>query len=547
MSSSGWHAGAGSSSSRPGSWWNDSSGGWGDHRERGNTSWRDEGWRSRSGSGGRDEARGQHVRQDGRHDERQRADGANDSAQAAGLSSAGSSAPSPDDANPPGLAGPLYEGLVGRRDDRLCSELAGRSHCAPSWRRAFRAAGDGSASPDMVSIRQLRVLIWLQTEAWTSAARIPGSPDRALDLRAPAVTAFVLLPRQIAAPRSGPTVEVVSADMLEVAGDLAQAGAQAGGQEIRVAVLNMANARRPGGGVRTGAGAQEENFHRRSDLGRFLEQQSAAFYPIPPHACLLSREVTIFRGAEAAGYPVIAPFRVDVISSAAPAHPALDERGRYRHRRDRDAMWQKVELIMEAAEQSKCQALVLSAFGCGAFANPPDVVAGLFAQALCRPWSCLERVVFCILDDHNAGYRHNPRGNLRPFAEVFEHRGRWVRCSCACGCQFSCVQQYAHDDLCRWCRSSPGCRARRSWTFAGGLRQFLCQCPHGCSRYAYQGEPAQPHLCGGCQDEPWCSCDCPECRPHGVGPIGPPQPPPPAPPVQDQRSALEKAEMGLMD
>jgi len=424
MSSSGWHAGAGSSSSRPGSWWNDSSGGWGDHRERGNTSWRDEGWRSRSGSGGRDEARGQHVRQDGRHDERQRADGANDSAQAAGLSSAGSSAPSPDDANPPGLAGPLYEGLVGRRDDRLCSELAGRSHCAPSWRRAFRAAGDGSASPDMVSIRQLRVLIWLQTEAWTSAARIPGSPDRALDLRAPAVTAFVLLPRQIAAPRSGPTVEVVSADMLEVAGDLAQAGAQAGGQEIRVAVLNMANARRPGGGVRTGAGAQEENFHRRSDLGRFLEQQSAAFYPIPPHACLLSREVTIFRGAEAAGYPVIAPFRVDVISSAAPARPALDERGRYRHRRDRDAMWQKVELIMEAAEQSKCQALVLSAFGCGAFANPPDVVAGLFAQALCRPWSCLERVVFCILDDHNAGHRHNPRGNLRPFAEVFEHRGR---------------------------------------------------------------------------------------------------------------------------
>jgi len=98
-----------------------------------------------------------------------------------------------------------------------------------------------------------------------------------------------------------------------------------------------------------------------------------------------------------------------------------------------DAMWQRVQLIMEAAEQSKCQALVLSAFGCGAFSNPPDVVADLFAQALCRPWSCLERVVFCILDDHNAGRRHNPRGNLRPFAEVFEHRGRPPHCAAPIG------------------------------------------------------------------------------------------------------------------
>ena len=75
----------------------------------------------------------------------------------------------------------------------------------------------------MVSVRQLRVLIWLQTKAWTSAARTPGSPDRALDLRVPAVTRQIVIPPgQIAAPRSEPTVEVVRADMLETAGDLAQ-------------------------------------------------------------------------------------------------------------------------------------------------------------------------------------------------------------------------------------------------------------------------------------------------------------------------------------
>ncbi len=37
-----------------------------------------------------------------------------------------------------------------------------------------------------------------------------------------------------------------------------------------VAVLNMACASSPGGGVRWGAGAQEEELHRRTDLCRFL-------------------------------------------------------------------------------------------------------------------------------------------------------------------------------------------------------------------------------------------------------------------------------------
>eukprot|EP00969_Alexandrium_andersonii_P134167 5934330-Alexandrium_andersonii.AAC.1 len=59
-----------------------------------------------------------------------------------------------------------------------------------------------------------------------------------------------------------------------------------------VVVLNMASRSKPGGGVEAGHGAQEENFLRRSDLVRFLKQQSweKKFYPIPDRGCLLSRD-----------------------------------------------------------------------------------------------------------------------------------------------------------------------------------------------------------------------------------------------------------------
>eukprot|EP00969_Alexandrium_andersonii_P221269 9772441-Alexandrium_andersonii.AAC.1 len=90
----------------------------------------------------------------------------------------------------------------------------------------------------------------------------------------------------------------------------------------------MASRSKPGGGVKAGHGAQEENFHRRSDLFRFLEQQNweKKFYPFEDRGCLLSRDVTIFRGVEKDGYPFLdEPFRVDVVSCSPIPGPYLDD------------------------------------------------------------------------------------------------------------------------------------------------------------------------------------------------------------------------------
>ena len=82
-----------------------------------------------------------------------------------------------------------------------------------------------------------------------------------------------------------------------------------------------------------------------------------------------------------------------------------------------EAMRTRIALILGAAVHAECDAVVLSAFGCGAFGNPPEIVAKLFRMELAR--SPLRLAVFCIRDDHNASHSHNPRGNVRPFEEVF--------------------------------------------------------------------------------------------------------------------------------
>eukprot|EP00969_Alexandrium_andersonii_P344821 15242244-Alexandrium_andersonii.AAC.1 len=114
----------------------------------------------------------------------------------------------------------------------------------------------------------------------------------------------------------------------------------------------MAAKGHPGGGVRKGAGPQEENLHRRSDAVRFLEQQDweAKLYPIPDEGCLLSKEVMVFRGPEENGYPFLdRPFRISMISCTAISRPRLDEERRCASKEDHDLMKAKVEAIVRTA------------------------------------------------------------------------------------------------------------------------------------------------------------------------------------------------------
>eukprot|EP01115_Flamella_aegyptia_P000120 TRINITY_DN1011_c0_g2_i1.p1 TRINITY_DN1011_c0_g2~~TRINITY_DN1011_c0_g2_i1.p1 ORF type:complete len:87 (+),score=6.68 TRINITY_DN1011_c0_g2_i1:156-416(+) len=81
---------------------------------------------------------------------------------------------------------------------------------------------------------------------------------------------------------------------------------------------------------------------------------------------------------------------------------------------------QKMKYMFDVALKHGHDSLVLSAFGCGAFQNPPNHIARLFQEVIQEYQGCFKMVSFAILDDHNANRSHNPDGNYKPFKDVFD-------------------------------------------------------------------------------------------------------------------------------
>ena len=136
-------------------------------------------------------------------------------------------------------------------------------------------------------------------------------------------------------PQSFQSIQVLRADILQTAYDLAENGDS-------VCVLCMAGTSKPGGGIESGKGAQEENLYRRSNIARFTFLKREELYPIPRTGCLHSMNVAIFRGPEEYGYPFISPRAVDVISCAATLKPKLTPMRQYENSSTREVMRSKI-------------------------------------------------------------------------------------------------------------------------------------------------------------------------------------------------------------
>ena len=183
-------------------------------------------------------------------------------------------------------------------------------------------------------------------------------------------------------------------------------------------VLNMANNETPGGGVQYGAGAQEESIFRRTDYFLHLPK---SLYPI--NGAIYSPEVTVFRHSEANLYGFMEePLKIPMIACSAIRHPSLinTETGVNYTEEDQRTMYLKSEITLSTALHFGHDAIVLSAFGCGAFRNPPQRVAEIFKHLLTSTFSnCFKTVVFAIFNDHNSR-KNGGEGNVVPFERVFE-------------------------------------------------------------------------------------------------------------------------------
>jgi uncharacterized protein (TIGR02452 family) len=154
----------------------------------------------------------------------------------------------------------------------------------------------------------------------------------------------------------------------------------------RIAVLNFASARNPGGGYINGATAQEEDICRSSALYSTLlrapdfyaaHQKSDGRYS---HRMVYSPSVPMFRTS--GGDLLPQPYTVDFITSAAPNAGALAKNHAHLLPQVPQILRDRAARILALCAHHGARTLVLGAWGCGVFRNEPAEVARVFHELL---------------------------------------------------------------------------------------------------------------------------------------------------------------------
>ncbi len=206
--------------------------------------------------------------------------------------------------------------------------------------------------------------------------------------------------------KSAVKISVKPMDCLYAAEELVKKGK-------RVAVLNMANQFNAGGGYKDGAGAQEEDLFRRTNLVMSLSPKLYKKVKGQPKEnqgfgefnTLYSNKITVIRKGldkNYAFYPKNKRFEISVISSA--AYNLEYSSVKAGSKQYTEGTKRKIKMQLETAIQKGHKHLVLSAFGCGAFGNDPQVVSQMYKDVLAqsRYKHAFETVTFAIISNPGA-------------------------------------------------------------------------------------------------------------------------------------------------
>ena len=196
----------------------------------------------------------------------------------------------------------------------------------------------------------------------------------------------------------------------------------------KLLVLNFANPEDPGGGVRGGAKAQEEDLCRKSTLLASLESTDAKemyehnrtqSFVLSSDYMILTPNVEIFRD-ENDGL-LKESILVSVLSAAAP--DISDGFEGISMENIEEIFYKRIMGVLQVATTYEYKHLVLGAWGCGAFGNDANLVARLFYKAFkeirCGKFldvnSLFRRVEFAILDNSSE------KNNIKCFEKYFSN------------------------------------------------------------------------------------------------------------------------------
>ena len=197
--------------------------------------------------------------------------------------------------------------------------------------------------------------------------------------------------------------------------------------EWKIGVLNFASATNPGGGVKTGASAQEEDLCRCSTLYPCLNTQElkTIYYNENKKAknhnytdtVIYTPNVVVLR-SDITGklYEKDEMFAVDVLSCAAPNLRGLRGKDAVPYDIQKNLHYRRGKVIMSAAASQHVDVLVLGAFGCGAFQNNPTAVATAYRELAEDYGAAFEMIEFAVYspDEYKV--------NFNTFKRIFERK-----------------------------------------------------------------------------------------------------------------------------
>lgn len=207
-------------------------------------------------------------------------------------------------------------------------------------------------------------------------------------------------------------------------------------QGKKVCVLNFASATNPGGGVVNGSSAQEECLCRCTTLypclntsdmwNSFYTPHRIANNPLYNNDCIYTPNLCVFKSDANFPEPLKNEnwWNVDIITCAA---PNLRERPSNRmnpnagsspaqitHAELEELLTTRILRIFEVAVANKAEVLILGAFGCGAFRNPPELVARVFKTVMQKFLGYFETIEYAVF------HTERELANYESFAKIMK-------------------------------------------------------------------------------------------------------------------------------
>lgn len=180
----------------------------------------------------------------------------------------------------------------------------------------------------------------------------------------------------------------------------------------KIAILNFASYKTPGGAFLRNSLAQEEHLCYCTNLYPALKKHEADYYK--PHinslnrglytdTSILVKNATIFAEDVGKMLPKDKRFTVDILTCAAPNWGPGSRYGSVSMADMISATQSRINYVMQVLSGEDYDEVILGAFGCGVFKNEPEVVVNAFNTSLSRYY--IEHATFAIPNKNSKNYK----------------------------------------------------------------------------------------------------------------------------------------------